>query len=374
MPATIDLKALRHNLDLARDHAPGASVLVAVKAQAYGHGAATIAAALQSWSQDHPDDPYRLGVAHVAEGVELREAGITLPILKLSHCSPTEVDAAVAAGLTLTVVDETTIAEAEAAAARAGARVAVHLKLDSGMGRIGSPLPSAVALASAVDAAAHLDLEGVFTHLPSADQPSSDAWTTEEIDRFVEAVDEIVAARGEVRFVHASNSAAVLRHHRDRFTLVRPGIMAYGYSPDPATMPEPDLRPVLSWTTELTFLKRVAAGTTIGYGRTWTAAEDTWIGTIAVGYGDGYSRLNSSRGVVLVGGRRVPVVGRVCMDQTMIDFGPEAPDARVGDEVVLIGRSGDQTITADDLADLMGTISYEVLCLVGNRVPRLVLP
>ncbi|MGJ6980561.1 alanine racemase [Aestuariimicrobium soli] len=373
MPATIDLSALHHNLGIARDRAPGAAVLVAVKANAYGHGAVAVARALQSWSDEHPDDPYRLGVALVREGQQLREAGITLPILKLSHCTASEVDDAVAAGLTLTVVDEATIMQAEGAAARAGVRVPVHLKLDSGMGRIGSPLAAAVELAQAVDAAPHLELEGVFTHLPSADQPSSDAFTAEELDRFGAAVDHLVAARGEVRFVHASNSAAVLRHHRDRFTLVRPGIMAYGYSPDPSTMPEPELRPVLSWTTELTFVKHVTAGTTIGYGRTWTAPRGTWIGTIAVGYGDGWSRLNGNRGHVLVGGRRVPVVGRVCMDQSMIDLGVEPPGVAVGDEVVLIGRSGDESLTADDLADLMGTISYEVLCLVGSRVPRVVL-
>ncbi|CAI9402588.1 Alanine racemase 1 [Aestuariimicrobium sp. T2.26MG-19.2B] len=365
--ATLDLDALSHNVAIARARAAGADILVAVKANAYGHGAPVIARTLESSGLVDA-----LGVALVAEAHELRSHGITLPILKFSHCLPGELDEAVAVGMWLTVVDDQTITEAEAAAERAGVEQVVHLKLDSGMGRIGSPLTDATRLALAIDASPHLRLEGVFTHLPIADQPDDGGFTEDELDAFGAAVEAIASARGPVRHVHASNSAATLRRHRDWMTMVRPGIMVYGYSPDPIAMPEPDLRPVLGWTTRLTFLKHVRAGTTIGYGRTWTAPEDSWIGTIAVGYGDGFSRLNSNRGVVLVAGRMVPVVGRVCMDQTMINFGPDRPDVGVGEPVVIIGRSGDLVRTADEVADLMGTISYEVLCLVGERVPRVV--
>lgn len=362
----IDLRALRANLHAIRTVVGGRLVMLPVKADAYGHGAVAVATTVQR----HGSADW-LAVATVDEAAELRQAGITLPILKLSACFPEELAEAIEADLTLSIVDAETVAQAEAAAALAGREVAVHLKLDTGMGRIGSRPEQAVELALLVDEAPHLRLEGIFTHLPVSDMADEADYTRAELDLFRGAVNAVVAARGEVPLVHATPSGGSLWHDLTGFTMVRPGIISYGYFPDPSTPRTVELEPVMSWVSRISFLKQVRAGETVGYGRTWTALQDTWVATVPIGYADGYSRRNSNAGHMLVGGRRVPVIGRVCMDQTMVDLGPEAPTVHVGDEVVVMGRQGDEQITADDLATLMGTISYEVTCLVGPRVPRI---
>ncbi len=364
--AHTDLGAVRRNLEGVRARVGDRQVLLAVKADAYGHGAVEVARMVErtrcaDW----------LGVATVPEALELRAAGVGLPILKLSHAlSDDEVDAALAAGVTLTVVDAASVDAVAAAAARAGRSASVHLKVDTGMRRIGAEPADAVALARRVDAAG-LRLEGLFSHLPVSDTPddASREFTAAQIARFAGVVAAVEGARGPVPLRHLAASAGVLMHPDSWFDLVRPGIMAYGSLPDPASEATVTLSPALRWTTRVAFCKPVAAGETVGYGRTWTAPRDTWIATLPVGYADGYSRLLSNRGRVLVGGRSFPLVGRVCMDQVMVDVG--TPDAvRVGDEVVLVGRSGDEEITVAELADLMGTITYEVTCLIGARVVR----
>lgn len=364
--AHTDLGAVRRNLEGVRARVGDRQVLLAVKADAYGHGAVEVARMVErtrcaDW----------LGVATVPEALELRAAGVGLPILKLSHAlSDDEVDAALAADVTLTVVDAASVDAVAAAAARAGRSASVHLKVDTGMRRIGAEPADAVALARRVDAAG-LRLEGLFSHLPVSDTPdaASREFTAAQIARFVGVVAAVEEARGRVPLRHLAASAGVLMHPDSWFDLVRPGIMAYGSLPDPASEATVTLSPALRWTTRVAFCKPVAAGETVGYGRTWTAPRDTWIATLPVGYADGYSRLLSNRGRVLVGGRSFPLVGRVCMDQVMVDVG--TPDAvRVGDEVVLVGRSGDEEITVAELADLMGTITYEVTCLIGARVVR----
>lgn len=370
--ATIDLGALVDNLAALRSRLPeGTALLAAVKANAYGHGAVGVSRHLEQTGAAE-----LLGVATVGEGAELRRAGIELPILKLSHCLPDELDEALAARLELTVVDEASIRQLAEAVARTprpmdAPAVPVHLKLDSGMGRIGAPLADAARLARLVLELDGLELAGVFTHLPISDVADDEGYTDAQLGRFRAAVGEVTAAVGPVRYVHAANSGAILGHGDDvvGLTLARPGIAMYGHYPDPTTPRTVPLRPVMSLATRLTFRKWVEAGTTIGYGRTWTAERDTWVGTVPLGYGDGFSRLNSNRGHLLVGGRRVPVVGRVCMDQTMVDLGPDSTD-EVGAEVVAIGRQGDAEITVDELAELMGTITYEVTCLVAERVQR----
>lgn len=361
--ALVDLDAIAANLSAVRERAGQRSILAAVKANAYGHGAVQVARMIEERGAAEA-----LGVATVPEGAELRAAGVRLPILKLSHCFPDEVGPAVASGLTLTVVDAATIAAAEDAAAAAGRVVEVHLKIDSGMRRIGAELDSAVGLARAIGDSPHLKLQGVFTHLPVSDAPAGDEFTREELRRFAGTVAEIEAAVGPVEFVHAANSGAILGHDLGATTMVRPGIMIYGYYPDathtPRTVP---LRPALSLVSRVSFVKDVPAGQTVGYGRTWRAERDTRIATVPVGYADGYSRLLSNRGQVLIGGLPRPIRGRVCMDQLMVEVDPQVS---VGDEVVLIGTQGECSITADDLAQLMGTISYEVTCLIAPRVMR----
>lgn len=362
--ATTRLDHLRANLDAVRARVGGRAVLAAVKADAYGHGAIEVSRMIErTGAADW------LGVATVGEGLELRAAGITLPVLKLSVARGEEVAAAVAAGLTLCVVDEDSILEAGAAATALGTTASVHLKVDTGMRRIGCEPELAPSLAQRVDATPGVRLEGLFSHLPISDSPRGEEFTRGQVALFARTAREVEAARGPVPLKHLANSGAVLGHPDTWFDLVRPGIMIYGAYPDPEAARTVPLLPALEWRTRVSFVKRVPAGETVGYGRTWTAPRDTWIATVPVGYGDGYSRLLSNRGRMLVRGRSYPIAGRVCMDQTMIDLGPDT-DVAVGDEVVLVGRSGTDEITTSEVAGLMGTIPYEVTCLITRRVGR----
>ena len=361
----VDLAAIDANLALAGKFNPGRAVLLPVKADAYGHGIVPVARHVEAVGSAQ-----WLGVAEVSEAEQLRAGGVGLPVLKFSPCFPDELDRAIAARLTLCVGDSAGITAAQEAAERAGIRHPVHLKVDTGMRRVGAEPAGAVALARQIADSPSLILEGVFTHLPISDCPEGEEFTRAQLARFLAVVDEIRGAVGEIPYVHAGNSGAVLGHDLTGTNLIRPGIIAYGYRADSTTTWE-GLSPAATWTSRVSFLKRVPEGETVGYGRTWTAPCDTWIATVPVGYGDGYSRLFSNRGRMLVGGRSCPIAGRVCMDQTMIDLGPDDPQVAVGDEVVLLGRQGDEQITMEELADLMGTITYEVPCLIAPRVPRL---
>ena len=362
--ATTRLDHIRANLDAIRRRVGDRRVLVAVKADAYGHGAVEVARMLEArgaadW----------LGVATVPEALTLRAAGVTLPILKLSHASDAEqIEAAVAADVDLAVTDAAGIDAVAAAASRLGRRAAVHLKVDTGMHRIGCPPADAPGLAIRADAAGLL-LRGVFSHLPVSDSEAGRGYTRDQIALFREVTEAVAAARGPVELRHLANSGAVLMHPDAWFDLVRPGIIAYGSLPDATSTPSVPLEPGLEWTSTVSFVKPLAAGETVSYGRTWTAPADTRIATIPVGYGDGYSRLLSNRGRVLIGGASYPIVGRVCMDQLMVEVGPHAAVA-AGDEVTLIGRQGAAAITVAEVADLMGTIPYEVTCLINARVGR----
>ncbi len=362
--AQVHLDHIEANLRAIRERVGDRFVLVAVKANAYGHGAAQVASMIErtgvaDW----------LGVATVPEALELRAVGISIPILKLSQAFPEELVAAVEAGVVLTVVDEASADAAQQAAASVSTTAEVHVKVDTGMRRIGVEPPDAPALAAYVARQPNLHLTGIFTHLPVSDTPLQDPFTEDQSDRFADVVGEVEAAIGApLPYVHAANSGGVLAHPSTWHTMVRPGIMAYGSYPDPATPRTVDLLPGLSLTTRVSYVKRVRQGETVGYGRTWTAPADTTIVTIPVGYGDGYSRLLSNRGEVLIGGSRRPIAGRVCMDQTMVDVGDDP--VRVGDPVTLIGTQGGQQITASDVAAWMGTIPYEVTCLLTDRVTR----
>ena len=365
--ATTRLDHIRANLEAVRARVGDRLVLAAVKADAYGHGAVEVSRMIErtgcaDW----------LGVATVPEALALRDAGVRLPALKLSHAlTDAEVAACVAADVDLTVVSADTIDQVARVAAGLGRTASVHLKVDTGMRRIGCPPADAPALAARADAAG-LRLRGLFSHLPVADTPGGRPFTEAQVALFREVVAAVASARGPVELAHLANSGGVLMHPDTWFDMVRPGIMLYGSLPDPATDPTVPLLPALEWTTAVSFVKRVAAGETVGYGRTWTAPTERWIATLPVGYGDGYSRLLSNRGRVIIGGRPWPIVGRVCMDQLMVDLGPTTDDApaAAGDEAVLVGRRGDHEITVQELADLMGTIPYEVTCVIAGRVGR----
>lgn len=362
--ARVHLGNVRDNLRAIRAAVgPERRVLIAVKANGYGHGAVEVsrmaeATGTADW----------LGVATVPEGLELREAGLTLPILKLGPTFPWEMRAAVEAGITLAVgsLEE---GEAAADAARAAGRpAAVHLKVDTGMGRVGVPPADAPAVALRLSALPGVAFEGVFTHLPVSDA-ADPAYTREQIAAFRALSRDVQEAAGRRLLVHCANSGAVLGHEPGWLDMVRPGIMVYGFRPDPGTPGTIPLKPGMSLLTRVSFLKKVPAGTSIGYGRTWVARRDTWIATVPAGYADGFNRLFSNRGRVLIGGRSYPVAGRVCMDQTMVDLGAET-DVAVGDEVVLMGRSGDAEIRCEEWAERLGTITYEVTCQVSPRVTR----
>lgn len=362
----IHLDHIRANLLAIRTLiGPARKLLFALKANAYGHGAVAVARLAETAGVDW------LGVATVPEGLELREAGIRLPILKLSPVFPEEMEAAVGGALTLAVCDQANAQALEAVCAARAAFATVHLVIDTGMARIGVQPLGAPGLASFLaEQCPHLRLQGAFTHLPVSDE-ADPTYTEAQILRFRTAVAAVEAALGrKLELVHCANSGAVLAHPEGFLDLVRPGIMVYGFYPDRATPRTIPLLPGLSFLTRVSFLKRVTQGTRVGYGLTWAAPEDTWIATLPVGYADGFNRLFSNRGRVLVAGRSYPVVGRVCMDQIMIDLGPETT-VRVGDEVVLIGRSGTEQITVEEWAEALGTITYEVTCQIGGRVQRI---
>jgi alanine racemase len=362
--ARIHLGNIRDNIQAIRQAVGPKKLLLAVKANAYGHGAVEVGRLAQSCGVDW------LGVGTVPEGIQLRTAGISLPILKMSPTFPQEMGAAVEASLTLALSDGEGARALEAVCASLDLRGRVHLKIETGMGRTGVPVAEAPAVARSIERECpHLYLEGLFTHLPVSDE-SDGTFTRAETRAFQDVVGAVEAALGRrPELAHCANSGGVLGHPDSRMDMVRVGIMAYGSYPDDQTPRTVPLLPGLSFVTRVAFLKRVERGTTIGYGRTWTAQESTWIATICCGYADGFNRLFSNRGHVLIGGRSWPVVGRVCMDQTMVDLGPET-DVKVGDEVILIGRSGDLEITATDWARALGTIPYEVTCQIGPRVER----
>jgi len=364
--ARIHLNHIRFNIEGIRK-AVGAErkILIAVKANAYGHGAVAVSRMAEQIGVDW------LGVATVPEGMQLREAGIGLPILKLSPAFPEEMEAAVRSRVTLAVGEQSNIAALEEICANHGLTTHVHLKVDSGMGRIGVTVAEAPALAAFIERECpHLHLEGVFTHLPVSDS-ADPTWTRAQIERFNGVVRAIETTVGhKIELAHCSNSGAVLGHAPAWMDMVRPGIMIYGFYPDEGTPRTIPLKPGLSFLTRISFLKKVTAGTSIGYGRTWIAPEDTWIATIPAGYADGFNRLFSNRGRVLINGRSYPIVGRICMDQSMVNLGPETT-AKVGDEVVLIGKSGLEEITVDEWARELKTITYEVTCQINSRVERI---
>ena len=361
----IHLANIRDNIHAIR-RAVGAQrkILIAVKANAYGHGAVEVSRMAEQNGVDW------LGVATVPEVLQLRAAGIRLPILKFSPAFPEEIPAALDGGLALTVCERSNVEHLETVCRETNHKISVHLKVETGMGRIGVAIEEAPVLAKFIEQQCpHLSLQGIFTHLPVSDD-GDPTYTRQQISLFKSGVDAIQAAIGrKVELVHCSNSGAVLAHETAWMDLVRPGIMIYGFYPGSDTPRTIQLKPGLSFLTRISFLKKVKAGTSIGYGRTWLAPEDTWIATLPVGYADGFNRLFSNRGRVLINGHSYPIVGRVCMDQSMVNLGPET-NIKVGDSVVLIGKSGSEEISCQEWAEKLGTITYEITCQINARVER----
>ncbi len=360
--ARIDLQALAHNARLAvRLAGPGRRVLAVVKADAYGHGAVETAGAVLAAGAA------KLGVATPGEVRSLRAAGIEAPMLLLSEVSPDRAAEMTRLGCALTLYTLEYAAALEREAQRAGRRVAVHLKVDTGMGRVGIAPADALPFVARLRDFPHLVLEGLMSHPSEAERPRSTV-TAGQIAAFSAVCDAVEAIASFVRWRHIANSALLLRGDPPG-NLVRPGIMLYGAAPAPDLPHAGDLRPVMSLLTSIAFLKRVPAGTPLSYGGTFTTSRTSLIATLPVGYADGYRRSFSNHADILVRGRRAPVVGTVCMDLCLADV-TGVPGVAVGDEVVLLGSQGDELITADELAAHAGTISYEIFCGVGARVPR----
>lgn len=357
----IDLEAIRHNVRAMREQLrAGTQLLAVVKADAYGHGATAVAlAALKAGAS-------MLAVAIPEEGEALRAAGIQAPILILGGSEPEAAEAIVKNRLIQTLFDEGMLRALSRAAGRLGLEAQVHLKLDTGMSRIGVRSPEeAAVLAQAVDAAPGVTLAGAFTHFATADEPDARA-TMCQIERF-EAMTAAISRVHPAAFLrHACNSAGIFRYPQAHYDLVRGGIALYGYAPSPDIT---GLRPAMRWATRAVYVKDLPQGARISYGGTYEAERDMRVMTLPVGYADGYRRAFSGKAQVLVRGRRANVVGRVCMDQVMVDV-TDIPGCAEGDEAVLMGAQGEDAIDAAELAAWADTISYEMLLAPSARVPR----
>ena len=359
--AEIDLGALRRNLGAVRELARGRAIFAVVKANAYGHGALPVARALEAAGADG------LAVATVEEARELRDGGVGLPILLLQGLHvPEEADAVAQLDLSVFAGRVDALGPLEAAGSRAGRRVAVHLKVDTGMGRLGL-LPEELGPALEIlRRSPHLDLAGIGTHLAEADDATSAA-TEAQRRRFSEVVGSVRASGFEPRWVHADNSAGVVHGPTPEANAVRPGLVLYG--PDPTLEGGHGLEPVMSVVTRVLHAKDLPAGSRIGYGGTYVTPRRTRILTIPFGYADGLPRDAGGRFSAGIRGRRVPLAGRVSMDLATLDAGPDSK-LDVGEEVLLFGRRADLTIPVDELAAACGTLAYEILVRVGARVPR----
>jgi alanine racemase len=360
----IDHDALRWNLRQIRAKVGSeVKILSMVKANGYGHGAVAISQTLASVGGD------AFGVATLEEGIELRQAGIRTPILVLAGAYEEQLEQFLSYDLTPIIHEIEGARTLEAAAKRRGKNLNVHLKIDSGMGRLGLLATETNSWIPELKKCSALKLEGVFSHFSHAESVEGD-YTRVQLDIFKRVIQLLRKEGLAPRLVHFANSAATITLPPAYFDMVRPGIMLYGVYPSPAMANQLLLKPVLSWKTKILQLKKVPPGTSISYGQTFVTNRESMIATLPVGYADGYQRLLSNRGQVLVDGQRAPVAGRVCMDLTMIDV-TDIRKVQQGDEVVLLGRQGDAEIPADEMAAWANTISYEILTSIGVRVPRI---
>lgn len=367
----IDLDAIENNARRLKEMiGPDVQLMAMVKANAYGHGAVECSrAALRggaTW----------LGVYTVGEGLELRAAGISARLLVVG---PTSEDWAAEA-----FKHELTLMAGSVESARAIARIAqrmpkparIHVAIDTGMTRLGVQRDEAIALVRELDHAHQVQVEGIYTHLAVADDPNArgihgwgEAYTRRQLELFSQVADELDRAGLGVRYRHAANSPATLNYREARMNLVRAGILLYGLHPSGATRRPDGFRPALTFKTRLGLVRLAPRGTFVSYGCTFETKRDSRIGVMIVGYADGFRRGPKTFGEVLVRGKRAPIAGRVCMDQTMIDV-TDIPQAEAGDEVVLIGKQGQEEISAEEVADKIGTINYEVVTTISARVPR----
>lgn len=361
----IDLNNIGSNVEIIRSAlTPETKYLAVIKANAYGHGAVKVADYLE---QRKMADYF--AVAIVEEGIQLRENGNKLPILVLGPSQPAYAHEIVQYDLTPAVFTTEMLLALDHAAKAAGKKCRFHFKIDSGMNRIG--FKSHETFLNALETlkkCESLVFEGIFTHFAVA-EIEDPSFTDQQIKTFLSYV-ELARTAGYSPIVHCANSAGILMRPYSHYDMVRGGIAMYGYHPTGKFMPESGLKPVLTFKTQIAYLKTILPGETVSYGRRFTAEKSTLVATLPVGYGDGYKRLLSGKASVLIHGKRAPLIGSICMDQCMCDVS-DIPNVKIGDEVVLIGQQGEEAVSADELADLVGTISYEILLSISERVPRI---
>lgn len=357
--AEINLDNLEHNfLQVKKRLNNKTQVLVTVKADAYGHGLVSVSQRLVALGVDF------LGVASIDEGIRLREAGIKNPILILGLILKSDILPLFEYNLATSVCDEELSCALNSKAHKLGRKLNVHIKVDTGMNRIGVAHYDARKLVKKIHSLKHLNVEGIFTHFAFADM--NQKFTFYQIDLFDKLLRDLRKDGVEIPLVHAANSMGVLDYKNSHFNMVRPGLVIYGLYPKEKL--KIDLKPVLKLKTRVIFIKKVPAGSGISYGHDYVTSKATKIATIPIGYGDGYPRNLSNKAYVLIRGKKFRMCGRICMDQIMIDVGNAKVE--VGDEVVLIGSQGKSRITAEELADLANTIPYEIVCGLGSRIPR----
>ena len=356
--AEIDLEALKHNYTALRELAePGCKFLGVVKADAYGHGALTVAQKLEEWGADY------LAVACLSEAVALREGGIRMPILVLGVTLPEYTEELLEYGITQAVGDVEVARQYAARAAAAGKTLKIHSKVDTGMSRLGLLWDRAAECAWEIAQLSGLETEGMFTHFAAAD--GDEEFTMLQFTRFLDVLRAAEEKGVKIAIRHCAASAAVVNYPCTHLDMIRPGIALYGHYPEKGMEDLCDLRPVMTLKTRVGAVRRVPAGSTVSYSRTAKLEKDTTLAVLPVGYADGYSRLLSNQGSVMIGGQPCPVVGRMCMDLCMVCV--DGLDVNAGDEAVLYGP---EPVSVEHAADLVGTIHYELLTSVAPRVPR----
>ncbi len=364
----IDLPALANNVRVLRRRiGPDRLLYAVVKANAYGHGADIVApAALRAGAN-------RVAVAAVNEAVALRQAGLEAPLLVLGYTPPDDAEALLEHSLTATVYDQRTALAFADVAARQGKEMAVHLKVDTGMHRLGVDHDAAFELCAQIDRNDHLQVEGIYTHFSTASQVDQ-GYACEQLRRFNTLLASLARAGCRPPIAHAANSAATLALPDAHLEAVRCGILLYGLSPGPECPAPPQMRPVLSWKARIAQVRRLSAGEPVSYGNTWRAPQDCTVAVVPVGYADGFPRSPRTWQNVLIGGREAPIVGRVCMDQTVVDVTrivESGVDVLQDDEAVLIGRQQGRAISAETVAARLDTIHYEVTSRLMARLPRI---
>ncbi len=362
--AEIDLAAIVHNLRSLRGLTPAGTVMIAVvKADAYGHGAVPVSRALAESGAEY------LAVACVGEAVELDEAGVDGRVLVMGAPVPGDAEEMVARKFECVISSLDQAEHLHATARQRHVQIGVHVKFDTGMGRVGFAAADHLEVMHALQQMESLRIEGVMTHLPSADEEDEAEFTRAQLANFGAIRGALEAAGFEVPLWHAANTAGIVGFSEAHCNAIRPGIGLYGCYPS-QEMPQPvALRQAMTWKTEIARIRNMPVGDTVSYGRTWRAERPSRIALLSVGYADGYDRRLSNRGEVLVRGRRAPVVGRVCMDMTMVDV-TDIPDASEGDEVVLLGAQDEDAISIGEMAALLNTIPHVVMTGIGKRVPR----